>query len=308
MKYSLIVPVYNEEENLLQLYERLKKTMNKLGKNYEIIFIDDGSTDHTISLLFSLHEKDPRVKIIHFSRNFGHQAAVSAGLQHCSGDYTAILDADLQDPPEILPLFFSKLDEGYDTVYAVRKKRKESFIKRTAYSLFYKLLKTVASIDIPLDSGDFCVMKKKVVNALNSLPERNRFIRGLRSWVGFKHIGIEYERSARYAGTSKYTLSKLFKLAFDGIFSFSYVPLQIMFYAGLGSLALSILGIFLAVYFKFFTSYYNRVPGFATTIILVMFMGGLQLFSIGIIGEYMRRMYDEIKQRPHYIIESTTGF
>lgn len=308
MKYSLIVPVYNEEENLLQLYERVKKTMNKLGKNYEIIFIDDGSTDHTISLLFSLHEKDPRVKIIHFSRNFGHQAAVSAGLQHCSGDYTAILDADLQDPPEILPLFFSKLDEGYDTVYAVRKKRKESFIKRTAYSLFYKLLKTVASIDIPLDSGDFCVMKKKVVNALNSLPERNRFIRGLRSWVGFKHIGIEYERSARYAGTSKYTLSKLFKLAFDGIFSFSYVPLQIMFYAGFGSLALSILGIFLAVYFKFFTSYYNRVPGFATTIILVMFMGGLQLFSIGIIGEYMRRMYDEIKQRPHYIIESTTGF
>lgn len=308
MKYSLIVPVYNEEENLLQLYERLKKTMNKLGKNYEIIFIDDGSADHTISLLFSLHEKDPRVKIIHFSRNFGHQAAVSAGLQHCSGNYTAILDADLQDPPEILPLFFSKLDEGYDTVYAVRKKRKESFIKRTAYSLFYKLLKTVASIDIPLDSGDFCVMKKKVVNALNSLPERNRFIRGLRSWVGFKHIGIEYERSARYAGTSKYTLSKLFKLAFDGIFSFSYVPLQIMFYAGLGSLALSILGIFLAVYFKFFTSYYNRVPGFATTIILVMFMGGLQLFSIGIIGEYMRRMYDEIKQRPQYIIESTTGF
>lgn len=308
MKYSLIVPVYNEEENLLQLYERLKKTMNKLGKNYEIIFIDDGSADHTISLLFSLHEKDARVKIIHFSRNFGHQAAVSAGLQHCSGDYTAILDADLQDPPEILPLFFSKLDEGYDTVYAVRKKRKESFIKRTAYSLFYKLLKTVASIDIPLDSGDFCVMKKKVVNALNSLPERNRFIRGLRSWVGFKHIGIEYERSARYAGTSKYTLSKLFKLAFDGIFSFSYVPLQIMFYAGLGSLALSILGIFLAVYFKFFTSYYNRVPGFATTIILVMFMGGLQLFSIGIIGEYMRRMYDEVKQRPQYIIESTTGF
>lgn len=308
MKYSLIVPVYNEEENLLQLYERVKKTMNKLGKNYEIIFIDDGSADHTIPLLFSLHEKDARVKIIHFSRNFGHQAAVSAGLQHCSGDYTVILDADLQDPPEILPLFFSKLDEGYDTVYAVRKKRKESFAKRTAYSLFYKLLKTVASIDIPLDSGDFCVMKKKVVTALNSLPERNRFIRGLRSWVGFKHIGIEYERSARYAGTSKYTLSKLFKLAFDGIFSFSYVPLQIMFYAGLGSLALSILGIFLAVYFKFFTSYYNRVPGFATTIILVMFMGGLQLFSIGIIGEYMRRMYDEIKQRPQYIIESTTGF
>ncbi len=308
MKYSLIVPVYNEEKNLLHLYERLKKTLGKLDKRYEIIFINDGSKDNTASILHGLYNKDNRVKIIHFSRNFGHQAAVSAGLQYCSGDYTAILDADLQDPPEILPLFFSKLSEGYDTVYAVRKKRKESLSKRIAYSLFYKLLKAISSIDIPLDSGDFCVMKKKVVTALNSLPERNRFIRGLRSWVGFKHIGIEYERSARYAGISKYTLSKLFKLAFDGIFSFSYVPLQIMFYAGLSSLTLSILGIFLAVYFKFFTSYYNQVPGFATTIILVMFMGGLQLFSIGIMGEYMRRMYEEIKQRPQYIIDSTAGF
>lgn len=307
MKYSLILPVYNEEENIQPLYDRVTATMSAAKGDYELLFVDDGSHDLTYAKLGKLHESDKHVKVIRFSRNFGHQTAVTAGLKYAKGESVAILDADLQDPPEVLEKFFGKLDEGYNVVYAIREKRKESFFKKSAYSLFYRLLDSVAQIKIPLDSGDFCVMDRKVVDALNSLPERNRFVRGLRSWVGFKQIGISYERSARYAGESKYPLKKLLKLAFDGIFSFSYVPLQMMFYTGLFALLGAFGGSIWAIYQKFFTNHYNAVPGFATTIILVMFIGGLQLFSLGIVGEYMRRMYDEIKQRPQYIIDETMG-
>lgn len=307
MKYSLILPVYNEEENISPLYDRLTSTMSALKGDYELLFIDDGSHDLTYAKLRKFHESDRKVKVIRFSRNFGHQTAVTAGLKYAKGEQIAILDADLQDPPEVLEKFFAKLDDGYNVVYAIREKRKESFFKKTAYSFFYRLLDSVAQIKIPLDSGDFCVMDRKVVDALNSLPERNRFVRGLRSWVGFRQIGITYERAAREAGESKYPLSKLFKLAFDGIFSFSYVPLQMMFYTGLFALLGALAGSIWAIYQKFFTNHYNTVPGFATTIILVMFIGGLQLFSLGIVGEYMRRMYDEIKQRPQYIIDEVVG-
>ncbi|MBI4004836.1 glycosyltransferase family 2 protein [Candidatus Roizmanbacteria bacterium] len=308
MKYSLILPVLNEQETIGDLYDRVKKTLNGLTGQHEIIFINDGSTDSTSLLLRKLHDKDKTVKVINFSRNFGHQVAVTAGLHYCSGEYVAILDADLQDPPEILPKFFAKLDEGYDTAYAIRKKRKESIVKKIAYNSFYRILRSISNTGIPLDSGDFCVMNRKVVDAINSLPERNRFIRGIRSWVGFKQIGIEYERASRKAGESKYTLRKLFKLAFDGIFSFSYVPLQFMFLLGSIAIALSIIGSLAAIYLRYFTTAYNQVPGFATTIILVMFIGGLQLFSIGIMGEYLRRVYDEIKRRPPYIVHSLLGF
>lgn len=308
MRLSLIFPVFNEEANIQALYDKTKKIVDQMDGGYEIIFVNDGSWDNTLAILFDLHEKNKNIKIINFSRNFGHQNAVSAGLRYAEGDCVAILDADLQDNPEILPAFIKKLDEGFDVVYAIRKKRKENFIKRLSYSFFYRMLKSVADINIPLDSGDFCVMSKRVVKVLNSLPEKNRFIRGLRSWVGFKQTGIEYERSARFAGESKYTLSKMMKLAFDGIFSFSYMPLQFMFFLGLLALILSFVGIVAAVYMKFFTTNYALVPGFATTIILVMFVGGLQLFSIGLVGEYLRRVYDEIKQRPSYIIESLVGF
>lgn len=308
MKYSVILPVYNEQENLNSLYKRVTKILVDLKKEYEVIFINDGSHDKTKDILEDLHKKNNNIKIINFSRNFGHQTAVTAGLDFASGEVVAILDADLQDPPEILPKFFTKLDEGYDVVYAIRKKRKENIFKRITYSLFYKILHTIASVDIPLDSGDFCVLSGRMVKTINSFPERNRFIRGLRSWAGFKQIGLEYEREKRFAGTSKYGLRKLFKLAFDGIFSFSFIPLQIMFVLGSVSLFLSIMGIFWAIYMKFFTTAYNRVPGFATTTILIMFVGGLQLFSIGIMGEYLRRVYDEVKQRPQYIIESKIGF
>jgi len=308
MKYSLIFPVYNEEDNVDTLYKRVTEVMKKMRDDYELVFINDGSSDSTAFLLTALNKKDKNVKLINFSRNFGHQAAVSAGLNFAKGQYIAVLDADLQDPPEILPSFFSKLEKGYDVVYAIRKKRKEGIFKKISYSMFYKVLKKLANIDIPPDSGDFCVMSRRVVDAMNLLPERNRFVRGLRSWVGFKQVGMEYERDARIAGKSKYTFKKLLKLAFDGIFSFSYAPLQFMFYLGTTALICSVLGSLLAIYYRFFTPYYNRVPGFATTIILVMFIGGLQLFSIGVLGEYIRRTYDETKQRPQYIVESTSGF
>ncbi len=308
MKYSLILPVFNEEENIDILYKRCSQVLSKLKQEYELIFINDGSTDTTPQLLFNISKKDCRVKIINLSRNFGHQVAVTAGLEHAGSEIVAVLDADLQDPPEILPRFFKKIEEGYDVVYAIRKSRKENFLLRACYSFFYHLLRRVASIDIPLDSGDFCVLSARAVSALNSLPERNRFIRGLRSWIGFKQIGLEYERQSRHGGVSKYNFSRLMKLAFDGIFSFSFAPLQVMFYLGLLSLFISLLGIIGAVYLKFFTTAYSRVPGFATTIILVMFVGGLQLFSIGILGEYLRRVYEESKHRPQYIIESKIGF
>ena len=234
--------------------------------------------------------------------------AVSAGLQHAKGKNVAVLDADLQDPPEVLPHFFDKLNSGYDVVYAIRKKRKEGFLKKAAYSTFYRILQKLSNIYIPLDSGDFCVMNDRVIKAVNSLPERNRFVRGLRSWVGFKQIGIEYERSSRNAGESKYSFTGLLKLAFDGIFSFSFAPLQLMFYLGSIALLLSVIGSIVAIYLRFFTTAYTEVPGFATTIILIMFIGGLQMFSMGIMGEYMRRVYDEVKQRPQFIIDSKIGF
>ncbi len=308
MKYSAILPIYNEETNIPSLYKRLTKVLSKLSSQYEIVCINDGSWDRSYDLLLKLHKKDKKVKLINFSRNFGHQIAVSAGLAHATGDKIAVLDADLQDPPEILPEFFKKLDKGYDVVYAIRKKRKEGVLKKAAYMLFYRILRQLTQTDIPLDSGDFCVMKKRVAQALSSLPERNRFVRGLRSWVGYKQTGIEYERDGRFSGESKYSLRKMFRLAFDGIFSFSYVPLQFMFLIGLISLVLSCVGIILVVYYKYFTPYFDRVPGFATTTILVSFIGGLQMFSIGLMGEYVRRVYDEIKQRPLYIIESAYGF
>ncbi len=254
MKYSVVLPVYNEQENINSLNKRITKVFVELKKEYEIIFVNDGSHDKTKEILEDLHKKNNNIKVINFSRNFGHQTAVTAGLDFASGEVVAILDADLQDPPEILPKFFTKLDEGYDVVYAIRKKRKENIFKRIAYSLFYKILHLIASVDIPLDSGDFCVLSRRMVKTINSFPERNRFIRGLRSWAGFKQIGLEYEREKRLAGTSKYGLKKLFKLAFDGIFSFSFIPLQIMFVLGSTSLFLSIMGIFWAIYMKFFTT------------------------------------------------------
>jgi len=306
MMYSIILPVYNESENIYILYDRLSSVMKNMGKPYEIMFVNDGSVDETRDMLTRIHDKDRCVKVINFSRNFGHQMAVTAGLTYCSGEYIAVIDADLQDPPEILPRFFAKLEEGNDVVYAIRTHRKEGIIKRLSYFLFYRILRKVANISIPLDSGDFCVMRRRVVEAINAMPERNRFIRGLRSFVGFIQVGLEYERDARIAGKSKYTFRKLMRLAFDGIVSFSYVPLQILTVVGFLFFILSIVGSLATVYFKLFTSIY--IPrGFPTTIIAIMFIGGMNMLALGTIGEYIGRIYDEVKRRHPYIIESSLG-
>jgi len=280
--------------------------MRNMRKPYEVLFVNDGSYDTTKDMLTHIHDKDRHVKVINFSRNFGHQMAVTAGLAHCSGEYIGVIDADLQDPPEILPWFFAKLEEGNDVVYAVRTHRKESVLKRFSYFLFYRILRKVANISIPLDSGDFCVMRRRVVEAINTMPERNRFIRGLRSFVGFTQVGLEYERDARVAGESKYTFKKLIRLAFDGIVSFSYVPLQILTFVGFSFFVFSIIGSLVTVYFKLFTNVY--IPrGFPTTIITIMFIGGVNMLALGIIGEYIGRIYDEVKRRHPYIIESSLG-
>ena len=307
MHYSLILPIYNEEENIELLTKRLFEVMFKLQRSFELIFVNDGSSDKSPAILKALNSENKNIKIINFSRNFGHQAAVTAGLDLSCGKVIAVLDADLQDPPEILPQFFAKLEEGYDVVYAIRRHRKESWGKRLMYFLFYRILKIVANINIPLDSGDLCVMSRRIVDELKSLPERNRFLRGLRSWVGYSQTGLEYEREGRFAGKSKYTWSKMFKLAFDGIFSFSYVPLQLLTWSGFLFLILAFLGILLTLYAKLFTNIF--IPrGFPTTIIVILFIGGINMFSLGIIGEYIGRIYDEVKSRKTYIIESKIGF
>jgi glycosyltransferase involved in cell wall biosynthesis len=306
MKYSLVLPIFNEAESIDRLLIRVRAVMEKL-KDYEIIFVNDGSTDESQTLLQKYARKHKEIKVLNFSRNFGHQSAVTAGLDFSQGEMVAILDADLQDPPEVLPEFFSKLKEGYDVVYAIRRQRKESFVKRVMYFLYYRILRLVANIKIPLDSGDFCVMSRRIVLQLRELPERNRFIRGLRSWVGFRQTGIEYERQGRERGESKYTLTKMFKLAFDGIFSFSYFPLQLLTWSGFLFLILATLGILLTLYAKLFTDIF--IPrGFPTTIIVILFIGGINMFSLGLIGEYIGRIYDEVKQRKIYVIESKIGF
>lgn len=305
VRYSIIIPVFNEEAVLPELHERLTRSLEELDGPFEVILIDDGSKDGSLEILRRLHREDPRFKVLSFSRNFGHQTAVTAGLNHARGEAIFIMDADLQDPPEILPRFIEKWREGYQVVYAVRRKRKEGPLKRAAYASFYRILHYLSDIDIPLDTGDFCLMDRQVVSVLNQMPERNRFVRGIRSWAGFRQIGLEYERSARQAGETKYTLNKLLKLAFDGIISFSHLPLRLASVFGFIVSVFSFLYGIATVLQKIFTD--TTVPGYATTIVMVTFIGGVQLISIGIIGEYLGRIYDEVKERPLYILKDSLG-
>ena len=304
---SVVIPVYNEESNIDPLVGRLTRVLKGMGLAAEIIFVDDGSSDRSVDMLYAKIEQGLPIKVIRLGRNFGHQIAISAGIQHTSGETVAIMDGDLQDPPEVLPQLINKLHEGYDVVYGVRQKRKESVLKRAAYATFYRLLKQVSSIDIPLDAGDFCVMKRRVVGLLCEMPERNRFVRGIRSWVGLRQVGLEYERDARLSGTPKYTVSKLFMLALNGVFSFSLLPLRIASYAGL---AVSAGAFALAALYLGRTIFVGRIqpPGFATNVILTLFVGGVQLMALGIAGEYLGRVYDEVRQRPLYTVLETRGF
>lgn len=300
VEISIVVPVFNEVENLPTLYNRLVSVMNEFTPNYELIFIDDGSRDTSRELLQSFSEQNPRVCIVELARNFGHQTAISAGLNYARGQGVVIMDADLQDPPEVLPQFISKWKEGFDVVYAVRTKRKEIWWKRAAYDLFYRLLKYVANIDIPLDAGDFCIMDRRVVDLLNAMPERNRFVRGIRSWVGLNQTGLVYERQARNAGQPKYSLRRLIYLGLDGLVSFSYVPLRMILMAGT---AISVLSIFLAIFYAIKRLFVGlNPPGFATTIVAILFLAGVQLITIGVIGEYVGRTFEEVKRRPLYVV------
>jgi dolichol-phosphate mannosyltransferase len=297
---SIVIPLYNEEAVFVELWMRLAKVVDALPFVAEIVLVDDGSTDGTRELACMACREDPRFRLVVLSRNFGHQLAVSAGLQHASGWAVAILDGDLQDPPEVLLDFHRKLSEGYDVVYAVRRRRKEAWPKRLAYWAFYRLQRALSSIDIPLDSGDFCMMSRRVVQRLNQLPERQRFLRGLRSWVGYRQTGLEYERAARSAGQSKYTFRKLFRLACDGVFTFSDAPLRLATWLGLivviGSL---VAGAFAAL------GQWAAVPMIAAA---VFFLGGVQLVCLGILGEYVGRIHAEVKGRPAFVVEELVGF
>lgn len=306
---SIVIPIFNEEENIPSLHKRLIDASSLWNDKFEIILVDDGSWDDSFKLLKKIASKDQRFKLIKLSRNFGHQAAISSGLKHASGDAIVVMDGDLQDPPEELGRFLDKWREGYHVVYAIRKNRKEGIIKKTSYYFFYRFLGAISNIKIPIDSGDFCVMDKKVVHALNfELPENIRFIRGLRAYVGFKQIGVAYDRAERNAGEVKYTFKKLIKLAFDGIFDFSTFPLRLATYLGffisLPSFIIGILLVFQRI-FDFEVMGYSPTdtPGYATIGVGTFFIGGVILCILGIIGEYLGRIYIEVKRRPLYIID-----
>lgn len=302
---SIVIPVYDEEAGLRELDERLRASLAPLELDYEILFVNDGSRDGSLSVLRDLRAKDDRLKIIDFSRNFGHQIAISAGLDHARGAAVIVMDGDLQDPPEILPDLVARWREGYEVVYAVREKRKEGVLKRAAYAVFYRLLQRISDTEIPLDSGDFSLMDRRVVDMLVQLPERNRFVRGLRAWVGFRQTSFAYERDARFAGDPKYDFGRLLRLALDGVFAFSHAPLRLATLVGLG---ITGVGGALAVWiFVKRVIQYEVVPGFATVAILVLFFGGVQLVTIGILGEYIARIYTEVKGRPRYVIRELDG-
>ena len=303
---SVVLPVYNERENLDELVSRLVPILERAaGGSFEVLFIDDGSHDGSAEILDSFYAHDPRLKTIHFSRNFGHQSAMQAGLEQATGNAVILMDADLQDPPEVLEKFIEKWKEKCDVVFAVRRKRKEGLLKRAAYALFYRTLKLIAEIDIPLDAGDFCLMDRRVVEVLVALPERNRFLRGLRSWVGFRQAAIEYERDARHAGKPKYTLHRLITLALSGYVGFSAAPLRAAAWLGVISATVGFALVLWAVGTKLMDIPSPR--GWASTVAVVLFSGGVQLLMLGVIGEYLSRVYDEVRRRPHYIVGSRTG-
>ena len=302
-KISIVVPVYNSAKFMHKLLEAIDIERIKNNWDLELMLVDDGSKDDSFDRIVMLSKQYPYIKGIKLARNFGHQIAVKTGLSHCTGDYIAIIDDDLQDPPSLLPQFFLKLDEGYDVAYAVRKKRKESWIKRVCYNGFYRVLQGLSEIDIPLDSGDFCVMKKRVLQNMLLLQEKNPFLRGIRAWVGFKQIGVEYQRHARLDGESGYTIKKLLKIAMDGIFSFSSVPIRLITTIGFIGLAFAFFYTLFILY-QFFYHAIN-VKGFATLAIIISFFCSLILICLGIIGEYIARIYDEVRNRPYSVIEES---
>ena len=301
LTYSIIVPIFNEYDNLPELYRRVKEVMDSTGETWELILVDDGSSDNSSSRIRELAAKDPTVRPIIFARNFGHQIAVTAGLDYSRGKAVVIIDADLQDPPEVILEMIKKWKEGYEVVYAVRAERQgESWFKLFTAALFYRLIFRITDVKIPLDTGDFRLIDRQVVNVMNSMREKHRFLRGMGAWVGFKQIGVEYKREARFAGETKYPFNKMFKLALNAITGFSYFPLQVATYFGFTSAGIAILSIPVVIYGRL--TGFDAFHGQATTLIAVLFFGGVQLISLGILGEYIGRIYDEVKGRPLYIV------
>ncbi len=299
--FSIIAPIYNELDNIPELYPRLREVMDKTGEPWELILVDDGSSDGSTEIIRKLAENDARVRPVIFARNFGHQIAVTAGIDYSRGDAVVIIDADLQDPPEVILDLIEKWREGFEVVYAVREEREgETWFKRTTASLFYRLIFKITDVNIPLDTGDFRLMDKKVVAVMRQMREKHRFLRGMSAWVGFKQVGVKYKRKPRYAGETKYPLNKMIKLALNAITSFSYFPLQLATYIGFIAAGLSVLAIPIVAILRLTTG--TVLLGQATTLIIVLFLGGVQLIALGIIGEYIGRIYDEAKGRPLYIV------
>lgn len=301
----MAIPVFNEEEIVPELLSRIRTVLDRMpGGPHETVIVDDGSSDHTWELLEEAAEKDACLTLLGLSRNFGHQTALAAALDYVSGDVTILMDGDLQDPPEAIPILVSKYQEGYEVVYVQRVNRKEVWWLRTCYYLFYRLLTALSSIQLPLDAGDFGLMSRRVVQEVRKMPEHHRYLRGMRTWVGFKQVGVQIERAARSAGHTKYSPLKLLKLASDGIFAFSIVPLRVAAILGAGAIGLSSLYSIYALYAKF---RFHAPQGFTAIILVITFLSGINLFFLGIIGEYVGRVYEEAKGRPHYVVSKVVG-
>jgi dolichol-phosphate mannosyltransferase len=304
---SVVVPVYNEEAVLFESYKRLKRVLEGLHETYELIFVNDGSRDATPVMLGCLCETDPTVRLIDFARNFGHQTAITAGMEYASGEAVVVIDADLQDPPEVIPQLIAKWREGYDVVYGQRAERKgETFFKRFTSAAFYRVLDKLTDVDIPVDTGDFRLIDRKVCDALKGIKERNRYIRGIISWLGFRQTGVEFVREERFAGETKYPLKKMLRFAFDAITSFSHKPLKLSSYVGVAVSLGSFAYLMVVVYLKLFTT--RTVTGWASTMAVTLFFNGIVLLMLGIIGQYIGRIYDEAKGRPLYVVRETKNF
>ena len=300
--YSIIAPIFNESGNIPDLYIRLRDVLDSTGESWELILIDDGSTDDSADLIRDYANQDARVKPVLFARNFGHQIAVTAGLDYSRGGAVVIIDSDLQDPPEVILDLITKWKEGYEVVYAVREEREgESWFKLFTAALFYRMISSITDVNIPMDAGDFRLLDRKVVDVLNQMREKHRFLRGMSSWVGFRQTGVPYRRVARQVGETKYPFRKMFRLAINAVTSFSYFPLQLATYIGFIAASISILSIPIVIAIRLWGSE-SPLVGQATTLIAVLFLGGVQLISLGILGEYIGRLYDEAKGRPLYIV------
>lgn len=311
-KISIVIPCFNEEAVLPLLFSRLTTAAESWGVDYEVLCVNDGSKDKTWELLKIQGRKDPRWGCLSFSRNFGHQTAVSAGMFYATGDAVVIIDADLQDPPESIEKLLAKWNEGYEVVYAVRARRRDKALKSFLAWAFYRVIALLVPFKIPSDAGDYCLLDRSVVNVLNALPERNRYLRGLRAWCGFRQIGVPFERDARAAGTPQYTFKKSFRLAMDGVFSFSTVPLRLATYMGFWISGFAFLITAFTFFQKVFAKQFAAIglepgPGFPTVVISITFLGGVQLLCLGILGEYLGRIYDEVKGRPQWIIAGAQG-